>query len=48
VELGLETMTAGCSRQLRVPPELGGGDLGSTSLPRTQVVFIELTLVEVR
>ncbi|MCB9796241.1 MAG: FKBP-type peptidyl-prolyl cis-trans isomerase [Alphaproteobacteria bacterium] len=46
VDRGLEGMTPGCIRQLRVPPELGGGDLGSMSLPRTQVVFIELSWVE--
>ncbi|MCB9746389.1 MAG: FKBP-type peptidyl-prolyl cis-trans isomerase [Alphaproteobacteria bacterium] len=48
VELGLEGMSEGCSRQLRIPPELGGGQLGQTPLPRTQVVFVELELVDVR
>ena len=46
-EEGVATMTQGCSRQLWIPPELGG-PLGDVPLPDTTVLIIEVDLLEVR
>ncbi len=46
-EEGVATMTVGCSRQLWIPPELGG-PLGDVPLPDTTVLIIEVDLLEVR
>lgn len=47
LEEALATMTTGCSRQVWVPPELGG-PIGDVNLPDTSVLIVEVKLLEVR
>ena len=47
MEEGLATMTVGCSRQVWIPPELGG-PIGDVQLPDTGVLIVELELLDVR
>ena len=47
LEEGLATMTVGCSRQVWIPPELGG-PIADVQLPDTGVLIVELELLEVR